>query len=93
MADPAEVADRMPTAPSAEQDAADNEELAQALRLVATLPPTQAEMVILRVVAGLDVADVARLLDKQPGAVRVGVHRALRTLARTTEREPEGGEG
>ena len=47
---------------------------------------------MLRVVAGLDVADVARLLDKRPGAVRVGVHRALRTLARTLGREPEGGE-
>ena len=41
-------------------------------------------MVALRVVAGLDVADVAELMDKRPGAVRVGVHRALKTLARTT---------
>ena len=37
-------------------------------------------MVMLRVVAGLEVADVARLVDKRPGAVRVAVHRALRTL-------------
>ena len=38
-------------------------------------------MVMLRVVAGLDVADVARLLDKKPGTVRVTVHRALQALA------------
>ena len=92
VADPVEASGRVPTAPSAEDEAADNEATARALRLVATLPPTQAEMVVLRVVAGLDVADVARLLDKRPGAVRVGVHRALRNLSRTTGRAPEGGE-
>ena len=38
-------------------------------------------MVALRVVAGLEVADVARLVGKKPGTVRVAVHRALQTLA------------
>jgi RNA polymerase sigma-70 factor (ECF subfamily) len=52
-----------------------------ALRLVASLPPDQAEMVALRVVVGLDVADVARIVGRSPGAVRVAVHRGLRTLA------------
>jgi RNA polymerase sigma-70 factor (ECF subfamily) len=70
------------TAPSAEDLALDNDGTARALRLVATLPPVQAEMVMLRVVAGLDVADVAEILDKKPGTVRVTVHRALQTLAR-----------
>lgn len=84
VADPVEVSGHVSTAPSAEQEAAANDATAEALRLVATLPPTQAEMVALRVVAGLDVADVAELMDKRPGAVRVGVHRALKTLARTT---------
>jgi RNA polymerase sigma-70 factor (ECF subfamily) len=54
---------------------------AAALRLVATLPPDQAELVVLRVVVGLDVADVARIVGRSPGAVRVAVHRALRTVA------------
>ena len=54
---------------------------AQALRLVATLPPAVAEMVALRVIVGLDVAQVARIVDRTPGAVRVAVHRGLRTLA------------
>ena len=53
----------------------------RAVRLVATLPPDQAELVMLRVVLGLDVADVARITGRSPGAVRVAVHRALRTLA------------
>ncbi|GAB3251362.1 RNA polymerase sigma factor [Nocardioides dilutus] len=69
-------------APSAEDLAITNDDTARALRLVATLPAMQAEMVMLRVVAGLDVADVAEILDKKPGTVRVTVHRALQTLAR-----------
>jgi RNA polymerase sigma-70 factor, ECF subfamily len=68
--------------PSAEQDAAEREATATALRLVASLPPEQAEMVMLRVVAGLDVATVAGLVGKTPGAVRVAVHRALKSLSR-----------
>ena len=68
--------------PSAEQDAVEREATAAALRLVATLPPEQAEMVMLRVVAGLDVAVVAELVGKKPGAVRVAVHRALKSLSR-----------
>ena len=71
--------------PSAEQHATDNEATARALRLVSTLPPAQAEMVALRVIAGLDVAEVARLLGKRPGTVRVTVHRALRSLAEHPE--------
>jgi RNA polymerase sigma-70 factor (ECF subfamily) len=52
-----------------------------AVALVAQLPRDQAEVVALRVIAGLDTGDVARLLRKSPGAVRVALHRGLRTLA------------
>ncbi len=69
------------TAPSASDDLFARESTLRAVRLVATLPKDQAEMVMLRVVLGLDVADVARIVDRTPGAVRVAVHRALRTLA------------
>ncbi len=58
----------------------------RALRLVAALPPAVAEMVALRVIVGLDVAQVAQIVDKTPGAVRVAVHRGLRTLAAQLER-------
>jgi len=70
------------TVPSAEHHAVEREATAAALRLVASLPPEQAEMVMLRVVAGLDVAVVAELVGKTPGAVRVAVHRALKSLSR-----------
>jgi RNA polymerase sigma-70 factor (ECF subfamily) len=53
----------------------------RALALIATLPRDQAEAITLRVIAGLDVKAVARLLGTRPGAVRVAAHRGLRTLA------------
>jgi RNA polymerase sigma-70 factor (ECF subfamily) len=56
---------------------------AAALELIRRLPPAQAEMVTLRVVVGLDVADVAAIVGRTPGAVRVAVHRGLRSLERT----------
>jgi RNA polymerase sigma-70 factor (ECF subfamily) len=56
-------------------------ETAWALALVATLPRDQAEAVMLRVVAGLDVAGAAHVLGKRPGAVRVATMRGLRKLA------------
>jgi RNA polymerase sigma-70 factor, ECF subfamily len=80
MAEPRD--DHGDASPSAEQHAVEREGTAAALRLVATLPADQAEMVMLRVVAGLDVAAVAELVGKKPGAVRVAVHRALRSLSR-----------
>jgi RNA polymerase sigma-70 factor, ECF subfamily len=49
--------------------------------LTTALPPTVAEMVVLRVVVGLDVSQVAELVGRSPGAVRVAVHRGLKTLA------------
>jgi RNA polymerase sigma-70 factor (ECF subfamily) len=52
-----------------------------AVAMIATLPPDQAEVVLLRVVAGLDVAEVAAITGKRPGSVRVLAHRGLRRLA------------
>lgn len=56
-----------------------------ALRLLAQLPRDQAAAVLLRHVAGLDVAAAAEVLGKRPGAVRVATHRGLRRLAAMLE--------
>lgn len=54
----------------------------EAAALVARLlPPDQAQVVLLRSLAGLDVASVAAILDKKPGTVRVLQHKGLRRLA------------
>jgi RNA polymerase sigma-70 factor (ECF subfamily) len=55
-----------------------------AIAMLSGLPRLQAEVILLRVVAGLDTDSVARLLRKSPGAVRVAAHRGLRRLARLT---------
>jgi len=53
----------------------------QAVALVAGLSRDQAEVVALRIIAGLDTTAVARILGKSSGAVRIALHRGLRTLA------------
>ena len=50
-------------------------------RIVSLLPSDQAEIVLLRVVAGLPVEQVATITKRRPGTVRVLQHRALRRLA------------
>lgn len=84
------VDDRRQFARDAASIAEENLSTDAALRLVASLPPEQAEMVMLRVVVGLDVADVAQIVGKRPGAVRVAVHRSLRRLADRIEDERGG---
>jgi RNA polymerase sigma-70 factor, ECF subfamily len=56
------------------------------MALIMSLPTDHAEIIMLRVVAGLEAADVARIVGKSPGAVRVTAHRALRRLAGLAER-------
>ena len=50
-------------------------------RLNAVLPADQCEVIALRVSGGLDVGQVAEIMGKRPGTVRVLQHRALRRLA------------
>jgi RNA polymerase sigma-70 factor, ECF subfamily len=52
-----------------------------AIALLTRLSRDQAEAVALRVIAGLETADVARILGKSTGSVRVALHRGLKTLA------------
>jgi RNA polymerase sigma-70 factor (ECF subfamily) len=54
-----------------------------AIAVISTLPRFQAEVILLRVIAGLDTQAVARLVGRSPGAVRVAAHRGLRRLAGT----------
>lgn len=66
-----------------------------AVALIASLPPDQAEAVMLRVVLGLDARAAAAVLGKRPGAVRTAAHRGLRRLAEILEeagRRPTGAE-
>ena len=53
---------------------------AAAAFVVQTLSADQADIVLLRVIAGLTVEQVAELVGKRPGTVRVLQHRALKRL-------------
>lgn len=72
---------RMPLAADAADVALEHLGTRKAMAMLAALPPMQAEVILLRVVAGLDTDMVAKLLGRTPGAVRVAAHRGLRQLA------------
>ena len=57
----------------------------RALELVRSLPPDQAEAVLLRTVLGLDATTAGDILGKRAGAVRVAAHRGLKNLAKMLE--------
>jgi RNA polymerase sigma-70 factor (ECF subfamily) len=81
--EPYELSDRDITtvAPDVAQDVMQKSDTDWALGVIASLPKDQAEAVMLRVVAGLDVAQTAQVLGKRPGAVRIAAMRGLRKLA------------
>ncbi len=54
----------------------------QAVEVIRRLPRAQAEIVFLRVIAGLSAGEVAEITGRTPEAVRVMQHRALTALAR-----------
>lgn len=72
---------RTEAAPDAAAEAAEGASTAWAISMIAKLPADQAEAVMLRVVAGLDVATTADILGKRPGAVRIATMRGLRRLS------------
>jgi RNA polymerase sigma-70 factor, ECF subfamily len=73
-------ASEMPSTPDAAQVALDNLATESAIALLSRLPQPQAEVIMLRVVAGMDTDAVADLLGKTPGNVRVMAHRGLKKL-------------
>ena len=58
-----------------------------ALDHLTRLPRDQAEVILLRVVVGLDADSVGEILGKRPGNVRVLQHRGLERLAAELKRE------
>jgi len=74
---------REPRAAAAEALALENLATAAVTEAVLALPPLQAEVILLRMLAGLDNEAVARIVGRSPGAVRVAAHRGLRRLAQT----------
>lgn len=83
----ADIIDLSPSTHGPEQqvlDGATNDEL---LRCVRKLNPDQQECIQLRFLQGLSVAETARIMDRNEGAVKALQHRAVRRLAQLL---PEG---
>jgi len=74
------------TSPDASDQALEAISTQAVVALLSALPREQAEIILLRVVAGLAAGDVARMVGKSPGAVRVAAHRGLRRLAAMVDR-------
>jgi RNA polymerase sigma-70 factor (ECF subfamily) len=89
----ATAAEDGPAAPDAAVQALEGSGTAWALAVIASLPRDQAEAVMLRIVAGLSVADTAHVLGKRPGAVRIATMRGLRRLAADPRVRARGGDG
>ncbi len=90
---PVDASVRLESEPDGEDVPARVEEILSteaALALINRLPRTEAEVVLLRHVAGLDVAATAQVLGKKTGTVRVAAHRGLRRLAELLGPAAEG---
>jgi len=60
------------------------------LRAVARLPADRRRAIVLRFVEEMSTAEIAGILGKSEGAVRVLIHRGLRSAARDLARRGEG---
>ena len=60
-----------------------------AIDVIRSLPPDQAEAVMLRAVMGLDAKTAGAVLGKRPGAVRSAAQRGLRSLEATLDTRPD----
>jgi RNA polymerase sigma-70 factor, ECF subfamily len=76
----------LPARADTAQHAIDAVATASAIALIATLPPDQAEAVLLRAVLGLDATTAGNVLGKRPGAIRTAASRGLRSLGRKLDK-------
>ncbi len=75
--------DADPAVADAAATALGNLAVAELVQAVRELPAHQAEIILLRILADLDIETVARIVGRSPGAVRIAAHRGLRRLAHT----------
>jgi RNA polymerase sigma-70 factor (ECF subfamily) len=80
----------LPSLDDTETSALDSLATRDAVAILGRLPREQAEIILLRVVVGLDARTVAGILGKRVGTVRMAAHRGLRRLERLlAQRQPE----
>jgi RNA polymerase sigma-70 factor (ECF subfamily) len=88
---PLEEIDTLPAAQNPESDAADALVLAQVAELIRSLPPVDAQTIVLWL-EGESAAEIAAIIGLSPGAVAVRVHRIKALLAGHFEQPPKTGD-
>src|SRR5437762_165516 len=81
-----DAASALPAAANVEAGVVASDEAAAAWRAVAKLPADRRRAVVLRFVEEMSTAEIAGILGKSEGAVRVLLHRALKSLGRELSR-------
>lgn len=77
-----EAAEAMTATTDVEGEAALRDDVAAAMRAIDRLPGDRRRAVILRFVEEMSTSEIAGILGRSDGAVRVLIHRALRSVAR-----------
>jgi RNA polymerase sigma-70 factor (ECF subfamily) len=72
--------DQVPALDDFADSVVNRDELRQIIVKIRALPPAQSEVLLLRIVADLSVEETAKAMKKSPNAIRVLVHRALKSL-------------
>jgi len=84
---PLEAAAVVPDPLDVERGAALRDEAAEAWRAVGRLPADRRRAIVLRFVEEMSTAEIAGILGRSEGAVRVLIHRALRSVGRDLREE------
>jgi RNA polymerase sigma-70 factor (ECF subfamily) len=74
------------TEPSAESEAIKSLAEEEVVRVLAKLPEAQREVMLLRIVGGFGITEIAEIVGKRPGAVQALQHRAVNRLRGAVER-------
>jgi RNA polymerase sigma-70 factor (ECF subfamily) len=79
---PLEAAGMIPAVTDVEDEAARRDDVTAVMRAIDRLPDDRRRAVILRFVEEMSTSEIAGILGRSDGAVRVLIHRALRSVAR-----------
>ncbi|HUG47380.1 MAG TPA: RNA polymerase sigma factor [Candidatus Limnocylindria bacterium] len=78
---PLDLAAHFPAKQDVEQTAVSRDELVRAWQVIEELPPDRRRALVLRFVEEMSAAEIGAVLGRSEGAVRVLIHRAVRSVA------------
>jgi RNA polymerase sigma-70 factor, ECF subfamily len=85
---PLELAALVPASEDVSQHVAERDQFRRALRAIDALPAERRRALLLRFVQEMSAREIGDVMGKSEGAVRVSIHRGLRTVAEQMGRKP-----